>query len=91
MTTDTPLAQPAPGSIEGLAVNTIRTLAIDAVQAADSGHPGTAMALAPVTYQLWQHHLRFDPELPVWANQTGSFCRPGTPRHCSTRCCTWLG
>ena len=63
---DTP---PAPDTIEQLAVNTIRTLSIDAVQAANSGHPGTPMALAPVTYRLWQDYLRFDPELPVWANR----------------------
>jgi len=56
-------------SIDQLAVNTIRTLSMDAVQAANSGHPGTPMALAPVAYTLWQHHLRFDPDLPVWANR----------------------
>ncbi|MGY1622888.1 transketolase [Geodermatophilus sp. SYSU D00965] len=50
-------------------INTIRTLAMDAVQAARSGHPGTAMALAPVAYTLWQKHLRYDPELPIWANR----------------------
>ncbi|MGY1642564.1 transketolase [Geodermatophilus sp. SYSU D00703] len=50
-------------------INTIRTLAMDAVQAARSGHPGTAMALAPVAYTLWQNHLRYDPELPIWANR----------------------
>ena len=49
-----------------LAINTIRTLSMDAVQAAVSGHPGTPMALAPVAYQLWQHHLRFDPADPTW-------------------------
>ena len=54
--------------IEQLAVNTIRTLSMDAVQAANSGHPGTPMALAPVAYELWQNHLRFDPALPVWAD-----------------------
>ena len=59
----------APDTIEQLAINTIRTLSIDAVQAANSGHPGTPMALAPVTYKLWQDYLRFDPELPVWANR----------------------
>ena len=69
MPIDTNVAQPAAQSIEQLAVNTIRTLSMDAVQAANSGHPGTPMALAPVAYQLWQHHLRFDPELPVWANR----------------------
>jgi transketolase len=52
-----------------LAIATIRTLAIDAVQAANSGHPGTPMALAPVAYTLWQDFLRFDPGLPVWANR----------------------
>jgi transketolase len=51
------------------AVDTIRCLAMDAVQAANSGHPGTPMALAPVTYQLWQNHLRFDPNDPIWPNR----------------------
>src|SRR3954465_8854292 len=50
-------------------INTIRTLAMDAVQAANSGHPGTPMALAPVAYSLWQHFLRFDPQDPVWPNR----------------------
>ena len=53
-------------AIETLAINTIRTLSMDAVQQANSGHPGTPMALAPVTYQLWQHHLRYDPQQPLW-------------------------
>lgn len=56
-------------SITSKAVNTIRTLAMDAVQAASSGHPGTAMALAPVVYTLWQEHLRFDPENCIWPNR----------------------
>ncbi|NIO17254.1 MAG: transketolase [Deltaproteobacteria bacterium] len=55
--------------IEKLCINTIRTLSIDAVQAANSGHPGTPMALAPVVYCLWQHHLRFDPDDPIWPNR----------------------
>ena len=59
----------AADAIDQLAVNTIRTLSMDAVQAANSGHPGTPMALAPVTYKLWRDYLRFDPELPVWANR----------------------
>ena len=53
-------------SIELLAINTIRTLSMDAVQKANSGHPGTPMALAPVAYQLWQHNLRYDPSQPLW-------------------------
>ena len=52
-----------------LAVNTIRTLAIDAIQKANSGHPGTPMALAPVAYVLWQRFLRFDPAQPIWPNR----------------------
>jgi transketolase len=52
-----------------LVINTIRTLAMDAVQAANSGHPGTPMALAPVVYCLWQEFLRFDPEDPIWPNR----------------------
>ncbi len=52
--------------IDALAINTIRTLAMDAVQAANSGHPGTPMALAPLAYALWQRVLRFDPADPRW-------------------------
>ena len=52
-----------------LCINTIRTLSMDAVQAANSGHPGTPMALAPVVYCLWQRYLRFDPEDPIWPNR----------------------
>src|SRR5438132_2189515 len=50
-------------------INTIRTLAMDAVQAASSGHPGTPMAMAPVAYCLWQQFLRFDPDDPIWPNR----------------------
>jgi transketolase len=52
-----------------LCVNTIRTLSMDAVQQANSGHPGTPMAMAPVAYTLWQRHLRFDPADPIWPNR----------------------
>ena len=55
--------------IQQQAINTIRTLSMDAVQAANSGHPGTAMALAPFVYQLWNHHLQFDPQDPIWPNR----------------------
>ncbi len=55
--------------IQQQAINTIRTLSMDAVQAANSGHPGTAMALAPLAYVLWNRHLRFDPEDPIWPNR----------------------
>ncbi len=56
-------------TIEQRSINTIRTLAMDAVQAANSGHPGTAMALAPVVYTVWQNVLRFDPDDPIWPNR----------------------
>ena len=55
--------------LDTLCINTIRTLSIDAVQQAKSGHPGTPMALAPVTYTLWQRFLRFDPDDPTWPNR----------------------
>jgi len=53
-----------PQTIDDLCVNTIRTLCIDAVQQANSGHPGTPMAMAPVVYTLWQEFLRFGPRRP---------------------------
>jgi transketolase len=52
-----------------LTINTIRTLSMDAVEAAASGHPGTPMALAPVAYQLWTETLRYDPTSPHWPNR----------------------
>lgn len=55
--------------LDQLCINTIRTLAMDAVQQANSGHPGTPMALAPVAYCLWQRFLRFDPLDPIWPNR----------------------
>ena len=55
--------------LEQASVNTIRCLAMDAVQAANSGHPGTPMAMAPVAYTLWNRHLRFDPNDPIWPNR----------------------
>ncbi len=59
----------ANGDMDQLAINTIRTLCMDAVQRANSGHPGAPMALAPVAYCLWQRFLRFDPEHPLWPNR----------------------
>ena len=55
--------------MDQLCINTIRTLSMDAVQAANSGHPGTPMAMAPVVYCLWQRYLRFDPDDPIWPNR----------------------
>jgi transketolase len=55
--------------LDALAVNTIRGLAMDAVQKASSGHPGTPMGIAPVAYTLWQRFLLFDPADPIWPNR----------------------
>ncbi len=63
------VAQPVATDIDTLCINTIRTLSIDAIQKANSGHPGTPMAMAPVAYTLWQRFLRFDPTDPIWPNR----------------------
>ncbi len=55
--------------IDQLCINTIRTLSMDAVQQANSGHPGAPMGLAPVVYELWQKYLKYDPANPVWPNR----------------------
>src|SRR5258705_6507197 len=55
--------------LDQLSINTIRTLSIDAVQAAKSGHPGTPMALAPLVYTIWNRVMRFDPLDPIWPNR----------------------
>jgi transketolase len=55
--------------LDQLSINTIRTLSIDAVQQAKSGHPGTPMALAPLVYTLWNRVMRFDPQDPIWPNR----------------------
>jgi transketolase len=55
--------------LDKLSINTIRTLSIDAVQQAKSGHPGTPMALAPLVYTIWNRVMQFDPEDPIWPNR----------------------
>jgi transketolase len=57
------------GNIDQLCINTIRTLSMDAVQQANSGHPGSPMGMAPMAYTLWQRFLRFDPADPIWPNR----------------------
>src|ERR1700727_130296 len=65
-TTTQPQSLASSNAIDQLCINTIRTLSMDAVQQANSGHPGTPMAMAPVVYTLWQQFLRFDPDDPIW-------------------------
>ncbi len=65
----TPTKEEPQRQIDERCINTIRTLSMDAVQQANSGHPGTPMALAPVVYCLWQQFLCFDPEDPIWPNR----------------------
>ena len=74
--------------LDRLAVDTVRTLAMDAIQKAGSGHPGTAMALAPAAYVLWTRFLTFDPAAPEWFDRDRFVLSNGMPRCCSTRCCT---
>jgi len=62
-------ASPTYSEIDQLGVNTIRTLSMDAVQKANSGHPGAPMGMAPIAYALWQKHLNYDPAQPLWANR----------------------
>jgi len=64
-----PLETLTAAQLDQLCVNTIRTLSIDAVQQAKSGHPGTPMALAPLVYTIWNRVLRFDPQNPIWPNR----------------------
>ncbi|HEY3112948.1 MAG TPA: transketolase [Gemmatimonadaceae bacterium] len=69
-TASSPLPPAGSGqSLEDLCINAIRVLAMDAVQKADSGHPGTPMALAPLAYVLWTQHLRYNPADPNWLNR----------------------
>ncbi len=74
--------------LDTLCINTIRTLAIDAVQQANSGHPGAPMGLAPVTYCLWQEFLRYDPADPPGSIATVSCSRMDMRPCCFTPCCT---
>jgi hypothetical protein len=85
-------ARAAHGSdIDRLAIDTIRTLSMDAVEAAKSGHPGTPMALAPVAYTVWKDFLRYDPAAPTGPTATASCSPAAMPRCCSIRSFIWPG
>ena len=75
-----------------MSINTIRTLSIDAVQAANSGHPGTPMALAPLVYTLWNRVMNFDPQDPIWPNRDRFVLSNGhglASRYSTTICTRW--
>ena len=74
--------------IDRLSIDTIRTLSMDGVQAANSGHPGLPMAMAPVAYLLFARIMEHNPADPHGPTATASSCRPATARCCSTRSCT---
>jgi transketolase len=64
-----PVERLSAAQLDQLCINTVRTLSIDAVQQANSGHPGTPMALAPLVYTIWNRVLKFDPQDPIWPNR----------------------
>lgn len=68
-TATAPVENLSAADLDQLCINTIRTLSIDAVQQASSGHPGTPMALAPLVYTIWNRVLKFDPQDPIWPNR----------------------
>lgn len=69
-----------------VSINTIRTLSMDAVQQANSGHPGTPMALEPLVYTIWNRVMRFDLKDPIWPNRDRFVRRTVTPRCCCGPC-----
>src|ERR1051325_8706188 len=69
--------------LDQLCINTIRTLSMDAVQQANSGHPGTPMALAPLVYTIWNRALKYDPQNPIWPNRDRFVLSNAMPPCCS--------
>ena len=78
----------ATAQLERLAIDTIRTLAIDGVQQANSGHPGAPMGMAPMAYALWTRHLRHAPSNPAWPNRDRFVLSAGHASMLLTRCST---
>jgi hypothetical protein len=83
-----PLDKPLIRDFEVKAANTIRMLAADGVQAANSGHPGMPMGMAVAALTLWARVMRYNPVNPQWLTATALCSAPDTVRCCSTRCCT---
>ncbi len=74
--------------LDQLCINAIRTLSLDAVQKAESGHPGLPLGMAPAAYLLWTRFLRHNPKNPKWFNRDRFLLTPVTGRCCFTACCT---
>ena len=68
--------------LDELCINTMRFLAVDMVQQANSGHPGTPMGAAPMAYVLWDRFLKHNPNDPKWPDRDRLFCRRATPQPC---------
>ena len=75
-------------SVEQLAINSIRTLSIDMIEKAKSGHPGLPMGAAPMAYELWTKHMKHNPSNPNWFTATALFSRQVMVPHCYTACFT---
>ena len=75
--------------LDALAINTLRALAIDAVEKANSGHPGMPLGAAPMAHVLWTRHLKFDPPTPSGRIAIASCSARVTARCFSTACCIW--
>ena len=76
--------------LDQFAIITIRTLSIDAVQQAKSGHPGTPMALAPLVYVIWNEVMRFDPQDPIWPNRDRFVLSNGHASLISSLIISWM-
>ncbi len=78
----------APASLDTLCINSIRMLAVDAINKSNSGHPGLPMGCAPMGYALWDKFLNHNPKNPKWFNRDRFVLSAGTAACCCMRCCT---
>ena len=85
-----PPTMPFDPTLDNECINTLRFLSVDAVQKADSGHPGLPMGAAAMAYVLWTRFLKYNPANPGWFDRDRSCCRPGMVRCCCTACFTSL-
>ena len=77
-------------NLDTMSVNAIRVLSADAIQKANSGHPGLPLGAAPIAYELWAHHMNHNPATPQWRIVTALFCQVGMAPCCCILCYTCL-